>query len=271
MNFKSKINIVEGMWVKCKQCNKIIYNKDLEENYYVCPECNYHIRLSAKVRLKQTLDENTFEEMYSEITTENLLMFEGYEEKLEKSKMESEVDEAVIVGCGNINNIKVAIGVMDSHFMMGSMGRTVGERITRLVEFATENNLPLILFTASGGARMQEGIISLMQMAKVSAAIVRFKEKGGIYITVLTDPTTGGVTASFAMEGDIIISEPKALIGFAGKKVINNTIKEDVSDAIQTAELLLKKGIIDEIVDRKNIKKYLSDILDINRGTHYDG
>ncbi|MBN3346582.1 acetyl-CoA carboxylase carboxyl transferase subunit beta [Clostridium botulinum] len=271
MNLISKVNIIEDIWVKCKKCKHIIYSKDLEENFYVCPKCHYHMRLSAKVRLKQVLDKNSFKEMFSEVATKNILNFDGYDEKLENSKQKALIDEAVIVGTGNINNIKIAIGVMDSNFMMGSMGVAVGEKITRLVEFARKNDLPLILFTSSGGARMQEGIFSLMQMAKISAAIAKFKENSGLYITVLTDPTTGGVTASFAMQGDIIISEPKALIGFAGKKVIKDTIKEAIPDNLQTAESQFKKGFIDKIVDRRNIKNYLFDILDINEGIHYNG
>ena len=267
---KSKINIKNGMWVKCKKCGKIIYTRDLEENYYVCPECNYHMRLSAKNRLKQILDKDTFHEMFGDVTTENILNFEGYEEKIKKSRLKSGIDEAVIVGCGKINNIKITIGVMDSNFMMGSMGKTVGERITRLVGYANENKLPLILFTTSGGARMQEGIISLMQMAKISNEIQRFKQNGGLYITVLTDPTTGGVTASFGMDGEIIISEPEALVGFAGKKVIQSTINQELPKGFQTAEFLFNKGFIDQVVQRKNIRKYLFDILDINEGIKYD-
>lgn len=270
MELKGKVNIKKGMWVKCKNCGKIIYKRDLQENYYVCPECNYHMRLSAKERLKQILDKDTFYEMFKEVTTENILNFEGYEEKIEKSRLKSGIDEAVIVGCGRIYSIKAAIGVMDSNFMMGSMGKTVGERITRLVEYANENNLPLILFTTSGGARMQEGIISLMQMAKISNEIQKFKQNGGLYITVLTDPTTGGVTASFGMDGEIIISEPGALIGFAGKKVIQSTINQELPKEFQTAEFLFNKGFIDQVVQRKDIRKYLFNILDINEGVKYE-
>lgn len=270
MDSLSRVKILEGMWTKCKKCSNIIYTKELEENYNVCPKCNHHVRLSANSRLKQIIDDNTFYEMYTEVETKNIFNFEGYDEKLKESKEKTSISEAIVLGTGNIYDIKIAIGVMDSNFMMGSMGIVVGERITRLIEFASKEKLPLILFCASGGARMQEGILSLMQMAKISFTLARFKEKGGLYISVLTDPTTGGVNASFAMQGDIIISEPNALIGFAGKKVIQNTIKEDLPKDLQRAEFLFKKGLIDKIVNRKEIKKFLFDILDINKGIYYE-
>ncbi|SFU76065.1 acetyl-CoA carboxylase carboxyl transferase subunit beta [Clostridium sp. DSM 8431] len=270
MNSLNKVDIKKGMWTKCKRCSGIVYSKSLKDNYYVCEKCNYHMRLSAKERIRQITDEETFEELFKDVKTKNILNFEGYEEKIRVSKIKSSSDEAVTVGVGEINKIKVALAVMDSNFMMGSMGTAVGERITRLVEYASSKKLPLIIFTTSGGARMQEGILSLMQMAKISAAIGRYKEKGGLYISVLTDPTTGGVTASFAMQGDIIISEPEALIGFAGKKVIENTIKEELPKDLQRAEFLFKKGQIDHIVNRKELKGFLFNILDINEGRHYE-
>ena len=202
--------------------------------------------------------------MFQEIKVTNPLEFPGYEEKLKKAEQKSDLDEGVLCGVGNINSKKVATAIMDSNFMMGSMGSAVGERITRIIEYATQNKLPLIIFTASGGARMQEGIISLMQMAKTSAAIARHDEAGLLYISVITNPTTGGVTASFAMLGDIIISEPGAILGFAGRRVIENTINQKLPEDFQSAEFMLEKGFIDDIVDRKNLKNYLSRVLKLH-------
>lgn len=269
MSFDNK-TLKKAVWKVCKKCKEIISIRELEENLNVCPKCNHHNRLSADERLEQVLDKDTFKELFTEITTKNVLNFEGYEEKIEEAKKKSSMDEAVKVGAGSIEGNSVAIGVMDSNFMMGSMGVCVGEKISLLVEYADKERIPLILFTASGGARMQEGILSLMQMAKTSMVISRFKENGGLYIVVITDPTTGGVTASFAMEGDIVISEPKALIGFAGKKVIKNTIKENIFDDVQSAEMNFRKGFIDDIVSRKDIRCYLSNILEINKGIRYE-
>ena len=202
--------------------------------------------------------------MFQEIKVTNPLEFPGYEEKLKKAEQKSDLDEGVLCGVGNINSKKVATAIMDSNFMMGSMGSAVGERITRIIEYATQNKLPLIIFTASGGARMQEGIISLMQMAKTSAAIAKHDEAGLLYISVITNPTTGGVTASFAMLGDIIISEPGAILGFAGRRVIKNTINQKLPEDFQSAEFMLEKGFVDDIVDRKNLKNYLSRVLKLH-------
>ncbi len=199
--------------------------------------------------------------MGEDIKTTNPISFDGYEEKLQKSREKTDSSEAVITGVGKINGVAVAIAVMDSYFMMGSMGTVVGERITSLIEYATERKLPLIIFTTSGGARMQEGIFSLMQMAKISAAIGKHDDAGLLYITVLTNPTTGGVTASFAMEGDIILSEPGTLVGFAGRRVIENTIRETLPDDFQKAEFLLEKGFVDSIVHRKDLRKMLYKLL----------
>ena len=270
MSLLNKIEIKRGMWIKCKKCSNILYSKSLKANNYVCEKCNYHMRLSAKERISQIIDKDTFHKMFDEVKTKNVLNFQGYDEKIRVAKIKSSSNEAVTVGVGKLKGIDVAIGVMDSNFMMGSMGTAVGERLTRLIEYAYCERLPLIIFTTSGGARMQEGILSLMQMAKVSAALGRYKEMGGLYISVLTDPTTGGVTASFAMQGDIIISEPEALIGFAGKKVIENTIKEELPKDLQRAEFLFERGQIDHIVSRKELKEFLFDILDINEGKHYE-
>lgn len=259
-----KPNIPGGMWIKCNKCGKILYKEDVYKNYMICTNCNYNFRLNAKNRIKITCDEGTFKEINGNIISKNLISFPGYEEKLKKQMEKCKQNEAVVTGICNINGHKVAIGIMDSHFMMGSMGAVVGEKITLLVEKATEEKLPLIIFTASGGARMQEGMFSLMQMAKTSAAIKRHSNEGLLYIAVLTDPTTGGVTASFATQADIILAEPQALIGFAGKRVIQQTINEELPDNFQTAEFLLEKGFIDKIVERKNIKRVLDDILTIH-------
>ncbi|MFR5264394.1 acetyl-CoA carboxylase, carboxyltransferase subunit beta [Clostridium sp.] len=261
---KDKPNIPTGMWSKCNNCNTLLYTEDLKNNLNVCPNCNYHFRLSSKERLKNILDENTFFELNSTLKGRNPLNFEGYNEKIKLTEKMSNLNEAVITGIGLINHIKVAIAVMDPNFMMGSMGSAVGEKITRLIEYATEKKLPLLIFTASGGARMQEGIFSLMQMAKISGALYRHSDAGLLYITILTDPTTGGVTASFAMDGDIILSEPNCLIGFAGRRVIEKTINEKLPNKFQQSEFLLEKGFIDKIVDRKDLRHLLSKILKIH-------
>ena len=259
---QEKPNIPSGMWEKCDKCNVMIYAEDLENSKYVCTTCGHHFRINAKQRVRMFLDKGTFKEFWRELKTTNPLEFEGYEEKLKRGKTTS--TEAVVTGIGQLKGINVACAVMDSFFMMGSMGTVVGEKITRLVEYATEKKLPVIIFTASGGARMQEGIFSLMQMAKVSAALARHDEVGLLYITVLTDPTTGGVTASFAMEGDIILAEPNALVGFAGRRVIENTIKESIPNDFQTAEFLVEKGFVDAIIERKNMRSCIYKILDLH-------
>lgn len=257
-------NIPEGKWVRCDKCKNIIYTQDLNANNHVCINCNFHFRISAKNRIEDIVDEKTFNPLYESVVSTNPLEFEGYEDKLKINRLKSNVDEAVITGYGYINNKKVCIGVMDSYFMMGSMGCAVGEKITKLVEYATKNELPLIIFSASGGARMQEGIFSLMQMAKISQAIAKHDEKGLLYISVITNPTTGGVSASFAMQGDIIIAEPGATLGFAGRRVIENTIKQKLPDEFQTTEFCLEKGFVDSIVKRCDMKKYLSQILSLH-------
>ena len=259
---ESNVPVVpDGTWVKCDKCGKILYKKYLTENLNVCSNCNHYFRLGAFERIAMICDEDSFNEFGKDIETEVGLDFPNYKEKLDKSMMKRKLKEGVITGEGRINGINSIIAVMDSNFMMGSMGTVVGEKITQAVERAIEKELPLIIFTASGGARMQEGILSLMQMAKVSSAIARLNEAGLLYVTVLTDPTTGGVTASFAMLGDIIISEPGALIGFAGRRVIEGTIKQSLPDNFQTAEFLLENGFIDKIVKRSELKSTIGDIL----------
>ncbi|WP_163194002.1 acetyl-CoA carboxylase, carboxyltransferase subunit beta [Clostridium thermarum] len=253
--------IPDGMWIKCNNCGKILYKSDVEENYNTCSNCNYHFRLSASDRLKYVLDKESFIEFDKGMKSVNPINFQGYENKLEKTVELAGVDEAVVTGRGKINGLDTVIAVMDSNFMMGSMGSVVGEKITRAVEYSTMQRLPIIIFTASGGARMQEGIVSLMQMAKISGAIAKHSESKLLYVTVLTDPTTGGVTASFAMEGDIILAEPGALIGFAGKRVIQDTIKQELPKGFQTAEFLLQKGFVDSIVHRSELRRTLANIL----------
>lgn len=256
-----KPNIPNGMWRKCPNCGEFIYNEFLEKNLMVCSNCNHHFRLTAYERINYTLDEGSFKEIKCDAIQRNPLNFAGYNEKHKFNQEGAGIDEAVIIGTGNIVDKEVVIAVMESNFMMGSMGTVVGERITTAVEYATKNRLPIIIFTTSGGARMQEGMFSLMQMAKISAAIAKHSESGLLYITVLTDPTTGGVTASFAMQGDIILSEPNALVGFAGRRVIENTINEKLPEDFQKAEFLLERGFIDKIVSRERMKEVLSKLL----------
>ncbi len=257
--------IPDGMWVKCKKCGKIIYKKDLESNVMVCNHCGYHFRISAQERIELISDKDTFEEFDSNLETTNPINFNGYLDKIDKLKDYTGLKEAVVTGSCKINGNKAIICVMDSNFMMGSMGSVVGEKITRAFERAVELKLPVIVFTASGGARMQEGMFSLMQMAKTSAAVAKHSEAGLLYITVLTDPTTGGVTASFAMLGDIILAEPEALVGFAGKRVIEQTIRQELPEGFQRAEFLLEHGFIDKIVPRKQLKNVLALFLAIHK------
>lgn len=258
---EEKPNIPSGMWSKCEKCAKILYTEDLKENFNVCPNCGNHFKIGAYERIKYLTDKNSFVEFNKKVVGRNPLDFKGYEEKIKSYQKKSNVIEGVVTGEALIADRKVVLCVMDSNFMMGSMGTAVGEKITRAVEYATKNRLPLIIFTCSGGARMQEGIYSLMQMAKVSGAIYRHNQENLLYITVLTNPTTGGVTASFAMEGDIILSEPGCLVGFAGRRVIEGTINEKLPDDFQTAEFLLQKGFIDKIVERKDLKQILTSLL----------
>lgn len=257
-------DMLVGKWVKCNNCKEILYKEDLKSNYSICPNCGKYFRLSARRRIKQIIDEGTFEEIDADMRTSDLLKFEGYKEKIQALQEKTKIQEAIQTGTGNINGLKVAIGVMDSNFMMGSMGSVVGEKITQLVEKAIQEKLPVILFCVSGGARMQEGIISLMQMAKTSSAIAKLDEAGLLYISVLTDPTTGGVTASFASLGDIILAEPGALIGFAGPRVIEQTIKQKLPEGFQSAEFLLEHGFIDKIVERKELKNTISKLIEFH-------
>ena len=255
-----------GKCVKCDSCKEILYKEDVHKNYSVCPNCGKHFRISARRRLEQIVDENTFEEMDSNLQTTDPLQFEGYTKKIALLQEKTKINEAVKTGIGKINGEQAVIAIMDGNFLMGSMGCVVGEKITRAIETAIEKRLPLIMFCVSGGARMQEGIISLMQMAKTSSALAKLDDAGLLYISVLTDPTTGGVTASFAMLGDIILAEPDALIGFAGPRVIEQTLKQKLPEGFQRSEFLLEHGFIDKIVTRKDMKDTLSQILKLHKG-----
>lgn len=257
----NKVDIQVGQWVKCDKCKEIIYKENLKENNSVCPLCGHYFRVSSKRRIEQIIDEGTFEEFDLNIDTVNPLGLEDYEKKIHVLREKVGVDEAVKCGIGEINSEKVVLCVMDSNFLMGSMGSVVGEKITYSIEKAIELKLPLIIFSASGGARMQEGIISLMQMAKTTEALSKLDDVGLLYISVLTDPTYGGVTASFAMLGDIILAEPGAMIGFAGPRVIEQTIGESLPDGFQTSEFLLEHGFVDKIVERENLKDTLHQII----------
>lgn len=252
--------VPEGLWEKCPNCQKTIYSKDLGKDK-VCPHCAYNFRIPAYERISSIVDEGTFDEWNALMLEENPLAFPGYENKLKIAKEKTGLDEAVVTGAAFINKHKVALCVMDSNFIMASMGKVVGEKLTRAFERATVEKLPIIVFTASGGARMQEGIMSLMQMAKVSVAVSNHSKAGLLYITVLTDPTTGGVTASFAMQGDIILAETGATVGFAGKRVIEQTIKAKLPEGFQTAEKVLENGFIDKIVARKDLRRALQHLL----------
>ncbi len=253
-----------GKWIKCDNCKEILYKEDVHKNFSVCPNCGKHFRISARRRIKQIADEGSFEEIGADILTKDPLKFEGYLKKVEALKEKTKIEEAVKCGTCKINGESVVIAVMDGNFMMGSMGSCVGERITLAIETSIEKHIPLIIFCVSGGARMQEGIISLMQMAKTSSALARHNEAGLLYISVLTDPTTGGVTASFASLGDIILAEPDALIGFAGPRVIEQTIKQKLPEGFQKSEFLLEHGFIDKIVERKDMKNTLYKIIKLH-------
>ena len=247
--------------IKCPKCKKMINRDRAAKNKYVCYECGYYFRVKTHNRIRMVADRKSFQPWFEEIEESNPLKYEGYEEKLSEAREKSGVKEAVTVGECEIYGEKAVIGICESKFMMGSMGHVVGEKVTQAIEKATELRLPVFLFCCSGGARMQEGIISLMQMAKTSGAVKRHSDAGGLYITVLTDPTTGGVTASFASLGDIILAEPKVLVGFAGRRVIQDTIKQKLPDDFQTAEFLLESGFVDAIADRRSMRKTLSNIL----------
>lgn len=248
----------------CPNCHKTIPVSKLKANYFTC-QCGYHFRMSARARLSYITDEGSFTELFADVENTDPLQFPGYQKKLESTAKSSKENEAVLTGTAEINKYKCCIFIMEPLFMMGSMGTVVGEKITRLFEYATENRMPVIGFTVSGGARMQEGLFSLMQMAKTSGAVKRHSDAGLLYVTVLTDPTTGGVTASFAMEGDIILSEPGATVGFAGARVIEQTTRKSLPKGFQTAEFMMEHGFIDAIVARQSQKKVIAAILRMHK------
>ena len=260
-------NVPDGLYTKCESCHEMILTEDFTQNAYVCPKCGHYMKIGAYEWIKMVFDAQTFEEWDEEFTGGNPCHFKGYEEKLGDLQRNTGLNEAVITGKGKIDGMEAAVGVCDTRFLMGSMGIAVGEKITRLTEYAMKRKLPLIIFAASGGARMQEGLFSLMQMAKTTAAIEKFKDAGGLFISYLTNPTTGGVSASFASLGDIIIAEPGALICFAGPRVIEQTIGQKLPEGFQHSEFLLEHGMIDMIVDRKDMKQTLSKILKMHVNT----
>ena len=261
-------NVPEGLWKKCEKCGALLYDRDLEKNFYVCQECGHHQRISAWKRIAQIADAGSFEEFDAVMTERNALNFPDYEKKLEAMRKSTGLNEGVVYGLCTIHGEQAVLAVMDARFMMGSMGTIVGEKITRAIETATRLKLPVIIFTCSGGARMQEGILSLMQMAKTSAAVEAHGRAGLPYFTVITDPTTGGVTASFAMLGDIILAEPDVLIGFAGQRVIEQTIGQKLPEGFQRAEFMLAHGFIDQIVERKELKQRLFQLIRAHRPVH---
>jgi acetyl-CoA carboxylase carboxyl transferase subunit beta len=261
---EKKIKVPEGLWVKCDSCREIIYKKEIDKNLRICPKCNYHFRISARERIELLTDEGSFMEMNTGLSSTDPLGFRdklSYKDRLEENRKKSELEEAAVSGEATVEGYPAILVIMDFSFMGGSMGSVVGEKVVRAAEFALETKRPLITVASSGGARMQEGIFSLMQMARVSAAIARLNENAGLYISVLADPTFGGVTASFAMLGDVIIAEPKSLIGFAGPRVIEQTIKQQLPEDFQRAEFLLDHGMIDIVVDRKNLRKTIGRII----------
>jgi acetyl-CoA carboxylase carboxyl transferase subunit beta len=263
---EKKVKIPEGLWIKCDSCKEIVYRKEINKNLKVCPKCNYHFRIGARERLKLLVDEGSFTEFDEDLSSGDPLDYKdtvSYRDKLEESRKKSGLKEAVISGDALIKGFPVCLIVMDFSFMGGSMGSVVGEKIARTAERSLEDKYPLITVSSSGGARMQEGIFSLMQMAKVSAAIARLKDNGILFISVISDPTFGGVAASFVMLGDIIIAEPKSLIGFAGQRVLEQTIKQPLPEDFQRAEFLLDHGLIDIVVERKNLKDTIAKLIEL--------
>ena len=267
-----KKEIPGGLWTKCPGCGELLYKKTLKDNNAVCPKCDYHFRLSAYDRIDCTVDAGSFQEKYKDMTSRDPLKFKGptdYPSKIKKDQKATGLKEAAVVGEGTIGSRRVAIGATDSRFIMGSMGSVVGEKITRIIEFGDAERIPVIIISGSGGgARMYEGLLSLMQMAKTSAALERLHKNGGLFISVLTNPTMAGVMASFASLGDIIIAEPKALIGFTGPRVIQQTIKQELPEGFQSSEFLLEHGLIDMIVHRNELNETLgklSDYLGVSR------
>ncbi len=266
LSVRKKRDVPDGLWMRCLACEAMLYRKTVAENLEVCTECGAHFRVGAKTRIRQLTDPDTFEELFTDIAPMDPLEFkwrgQTYADRIKAEQAKTNTTDAVITGVGYIKGRRVALGVMEGEFLMGSMGSVLGEKITLLIEHATERGLPLVIVCMSGGARMHEGALSLMQMAKTSAALGRFDEVGGLYVSVLADPTTGGTTASFAMLGDIIIAEPGALIGFAGQRVIANTIKTELPEGFQRAEFLLEHGFVDAIFSRQELRSELARLID---------
>lgn len=260
------VDIPKDLLFKCPRCSSVCMTDELENNLGVCPSCGYHSRINSRRRLELTADKDSFVEYDADMISKNPIDFPGYEVKQDELRQKTGLKDAVITGECTIKGRRCVIGIMDTRYMMASMGSVVGEKLTRAFETATEKKLPVVLFTASGGARMQEGIVSLMQMAKTSGAAARHSQAGLLYITVMTDPTTGGVTASFASLGDIIIAEPKVLIGFAGRRVIEGTIKQRLPEDFQSAEFLLEHGFVDMIVERRSMRRTLAHIISLHGG-----
>lgn len=261
----AKQDVPEGIMTKCPECKKIMYTKELMKNMKVCINCGHHHPMNAADRFESFLDKGTFQELDREMISENPLAFPDYLEKVEKDRKKTGMNEAVMTGIGELDGFQIVLAVMDSTFRMGSMGSVVGEKITRAIEKADELKVPFIIFTASGGARMQEGVLSLMQMAKTSVALKRFSDNGGLIISIMTHPTTGGVSASFASLGDFNFAEPKALIGFAGRRIIEQTIREELPEDFQTAEFLLKHGQLDAVIHRSKLREEIANILSIHQ------
>ncbi len=256
-----KKDMPEGLWQKCPECSKVIHDIELEKNLGVCHHCQHHFKMSADERIKLVADPDTFEETDADLITVDALEFEGYAKKVEQYRDKTQLNEAIITGRATIGGYPASLGVMDFRFLGASMGSVVGEKITRVIERATEARAAAIVFSASGGARMHEGILSLMQMAKTSAALGRHAEAKLPYISVLTHPTTGGVTASFATLGDVILAEPQCMIGFAGPRVVKETTHQNLPPGFQTAEFMLDHGLVDRIVDRKDMRETLTSLL----------
>ena len=261
---RERLDIPGNLWVKCYKCNQALFAKDLDANLKVCPKCNYHFKLTSTERIKQLVEKDSFNEINHTLTSKNFLNFtdsKSYTQRIDDSILKSGYNDAIATGIGKMGEVEVALGIMDFSFMGGSMGSVVGEKFTRLVEAAIEKKIPVIVFSSSGGARMQESIMSLMQMAKTSAALGRLRENGIPYLSVMTDPTTGGVSASYAMLGDVNIAEPGALIGFAGPRVIEQTIRQKLPPGFQRSEYVQEHGMLDVVVERKKLKETLLKIL----------
>ncbi len=264
-SWASQSDVPEGLWMRCPSCEAMVYRKAVEDNLQVCPECEFHHRISASDRVDQLCDPGSFESMWEDLKPTDPLKFvdlKAYKDRLDTEQSKTGNADAVLAGRGFIKGRNVVIAAMDPNFMMGSMGSVVGEKITRAIELAAETDHTLVIVSCSGGARMQESTLSLAQMAKTSAALARFDDAGGLFISVLADPTTGGVTASFAMLGDVIVAEPKALIGFAGPRVIANTVRQELPDGFQRSEHLVEKGFVDRIVHRKDLRSGISRLID---------